>query len=126
MYREIINWLLPLHRNLQALYIDTYILKTYLTKIKISGDKNSSLGKKPIINYCKCHFFFQLVICLLFLFMSTKLKIYLFRGKRIYGFWPSDNLVKESSEKIFLRFLLDSFNLSEQYTLHIQILFITI
>jgi len=43
---------------LQALYIDTYILKNYLTKIKISGDKNSSLGKKPIINYFKCHFFF--------------------------------------------------------------------
>ena len=54
--------------------------------------------------------------------MSTKLKIYLFRGKRIYGFWPSDNLDKESSEKMFLRFLLDSFNLSEQYTLLVQIL----
>lgn len=54
--------------------------------------------------------------------MSTKLKICLFRGIRIYGFWPSDNLVRESSEKIFLRFLLDSSNLSEQYTLHVQTL----
>ena len=53
--------------------------------------------------------------------MSTKLKIYLFRGIRIYGFWPSDNL-ENLLKKIFLRFLLDSYNLSEQYTLHVQTL----